>query len=339
MPHDLRQRVRDPRHPRRAGAGPGHRRDHRADLRDVDVHPGGARPAQGLRVFAERQSDAIGAGDLPGVARRRRARTGLRLGPGGHRTAVLSILRPGDEVAAAADLYGGTFRLLERVFKPWGLVPRYTEDPTPDGLASRSSRRPRSSSGSRRRRIRCSRSSTSRRWPSWPTVTGRCWSVDNTFASPYLQRPIALGADLVVHSTTKYLGGHSDVIGGAVIGRRAAPRGRSPSTRTPPAASPGPFDAWLTLRGIKTLAAAHGASLRERDRRSPNGWPTIPRWSRSTTRVCRDHPGHDDRRAADARIRRDDQRPAARRRRARPVASCRGRGSSAWPRAWAAWNP
>src|SRR5580658_7176295 len=132
-------------------------------------------------------------------------------------TAVLSVLKPGDEVAAAADLYGGTYRLLERVFKPWGLVTRYTEDASPAGFRT------------------VLTPQTRLVWVETPTnpllqlvdiaaiaelthKAGGVLAVDNTFASPYLQQPIALGADLVVHSTTKYLGGHSDVIGGAVIG-------------------------------------------------------------------------------------------------------------------------
>jgi cystathionine beta-lyase/cystathionine gamma-synthase len=166
-------------------------------------------------------------------------------------TAVLSTLRAGDEVVAAADLYGGTFRLLERVFKPWGLVPRYTEDPSPEGFAAILS------------------NATKVVWIETPTNPllqiidiaavaklahrrGALLVVDNTFASPYLQRPLELGADLVVHSTTKYLGGHSDVIGGAVIGSRAH---LEPIAFYQNAAGgvPGPFDSWLTLRGIKTL--------------------------------------------------------------------------------------
>src|SRR3984957_15506320 len=134
-------------------------------------------------------------------------------------TAVLSVLRPGDEVVAAADLYGGTYRLLERVFKPWGLVARYTDDPSPAGFKSLM--------GPKTKLV----------WIETPTNPllqildiaalaeiahkgGALLAVDNTFASPYLQQPIKLGADLVVHSTTKYLGGHSDVVGGAVIGRK-----------------------------------------------------------------------------------------------------------------------
>lgn len=167
-------------------------------------------------------------------------------------TAVLSTLKPGDEVVAAADLYGGTYRLLERVFKKWGLVARYTDDPSVDGFA------------------RIITNATRLVWVESPTNpllqiidiaaiaklshrTGALFAVDNTFASPYLQRPLSLGADLVVHSTTKYLGGHSDVVGGAVIGRREL---LEPIQfyQNAAGAVAGPFDAWLVLRGLKTLA-------------------------------------------------------------------------------------
>lgn len=167
-------------------------------------------------------------------------------------TAVLSVLRPGDEVAAAADLYGGTIRLLEQVFHPWGLTARYTDDPTPRSFD------------------RIFSSATKLVWIETPTNPllqvldiaalaeaahrhGAVLAVDNTFASPYLQQPLRLGADLVVHSTTKYLGGHSDVVGGAVIGGRKL---LEPIAFYQNAAGgvPGPFDSWLVLRGIKTLA-------------------------------------------------------------------------------------
>ena len=167
-------------------------------------------------------------------------------------SAVFSTLRPGDEVAAAADLYGGTFRLLERVFKPWGLIARYTDDSSPTGFA------------------KIITPATKLVWIETPTNPllqildiaaiaelahrrGAKLAVDNTFASPYLQQPIKLGADLVVHSTTKYLGGHSDVVGGAVIGAREL---LQPIAFYQNAAGgvPGPFDAYLTLRGLKTLA-------------------------------------------------------------------------------------
>jgi cystathionine gamma-lyase len=203
--------------------------------------------------------------------------------------AVLSILRPGDEVAAVADLYGGTFRLLERVFKPWGLVPGYTEDPTPEGLES------------------ILTPATKLIWIETPTNPllqvidiaavaevahrrGALLVVDNTFASPYLQRPLELGADIVVHSTTKYLGGHSDVIGGAVIGRRDDLDAIA-FYQNAAGGVPGPFDAWLTLRGIKTLALRmerHCASAR-----ALAGWLAAhPKVEKVYYPGLRDHPGH-----------------------------------------------
>jgi cystathionine gamma-lyase len=204
-------------------------------------------------------------------------------------TAVLSTLKPGDEVAAAADLYGGTFRLLERVFRPWGLVPRYTDDPSPEGFAAVLS------------------PSTKLVWIETPTNPllqvidiaaiaelahrrGAVLAVDNTFASPYLQRPIEHGADLVVHSTTKYLGGHSDVIGGAVIGRRDLLEAIA-FYQNAAGGVPGPFDSWLVLRGIKTLAV-------RMDRHCANAG-ALADWLSSHPKVERvyypglkDHPGH-----------------------------------------------
>jgi cystathionine gamma-lyase len=210
-------------------------------------------------------------------------------------TAVLSILKPGDEVAAAADLYGGTFRLLERVFKPWGLVARYTEDPSPAGFA------------------KIITPATKMVWLETPTnpllqivniaaiadLINRqskgnakmILAVDNTFASPYLQQPLRLGTDLVVHSTTKYLGGHSDVVGGAVIGNAEL---LQPIAFYQNAAGgvPGPFDAWLTLRGIKTLAV-------RMERHCENG-RRLAEWLSKQPQVQRvyypglpSHPGHD----------------------------------------------
>jgi cystathionine beta-lyase/cystathionine gamma-synthase len=205
-------------------------------------------------------------------------------------TAVLSTLRPGDEVAAAADLYGGTFRLLERVFKPWGLTPRYTDDFSPGGFAALVT------------------PATRLVWIETPTNpllhvldiaalaelahrAGALLAVDNTFASPYLQQPLRLGADLVVHSTTKYLGGHSDVVGGAVIGRRDL---LEPIAFYQNAAGgvPGPFDAWLVLRGLKTLAVRmerHCANARQ-----------LAAWLAEQPQIARvyypglpDHPGHE----------------------------------------------
>ena len=205
-------------------------------------------------------------------------------------TAVLATLRPGDEVAAAADLYGGTFRLLERVFRPWGLVPRYTEDASPDGFAA------------------ILTPATRLVWIETPTNpllqvldiaaiaerahgAGALLAVDNTFASPYLQQPLRLGADLVVHSTTKYLGGHSDVVGGAVVGGRA-PLEPVAFHQNAAGGVPGPFDAYLTLRGIKTLAVRmerHCANAR-----------TLAQWLAEQPQVeqvlypgLASHPGHE----------------------------------------------
>jgi cystathionine gamma-lyase len=205
-------------------------------------------------------------------------------------TAVLSVLKPGDEVVAAADLYGGTFRLLERVFKPWGLVTRYGEDPSPDGLR------------------RLVGPATRLVWIETPTNpllqvldiaaiadvahrAGALLAVDNTFASPYLQQPLRLGADLVVHSTTKYLGGHSDVIGGAVVGGRDLVQPIA-FYQNAAGAVPGPFDAWLTLRGIKTLALRmerHSANARQLA-----GWLTEhPAVGRVHYPGLPRHPGHE----------------------------------------------
>jgi cystathionine gamma-lyase len=178
--------------------------------------------------------------------------------------AVFAQLRPGDEIAASADLYGGTFRQLERVFKPWGLLTRYTDDPSPEGFA------------------KIITPATKMVWIETPTnpllqivdiavvaalahKAGAILAVDNTFASPYLQQPLKLGADLVVHSTTKYLGGHSDVVGGAVVGRQEL---MAPIAfyQNAGGAVPGPFDSWLVLRGIKTLALRmerHSANARK----------------------------------------------------------------------------
>src|SRR5262245_11851213 len=168
-------------------------------------------------------------------------------------TAVFNaLLKPGDEVVASADLYGGTFRLLERVFKPWGLQARYTDDSSPAGFE------------------KLMTPATKLVWIETPTNPllqildisaiaevahrrGAKLAVDNTFASPYLQQPLKLGADIVVHSTTKYLGGHSDVVGGAVIGSNQL-LGPIAFYQNAAGGVPGPFDAFLTLRGLKTLA-------------------------------------------------------------------------------------
>lgn len=166
---------------------------------------------------------------------------------------VFATLSPGDKVLAYADVYGGTFRLLKRVFEGFGLVPVFTEETSPDAFA------------------RLIDGQTKLVWLESPTNpllrcldiaaiarlahdAGAKLAVDNTFATPALQLPIKVGADYVVHSTTKYIGGHSDVIGGAVITRDDALMERIAFLQNALGGVPGPFDCFLQHRGIKTLA-------------------------------------------------------------------------------------
>ena len=166
--------------------------------------------------------------------------------------AIFSTLSPGDKVLAYADVYGGTFRLLKNVYEGFGLVPVFTDDVSPDSFA------------------RMIDDKTKIVWIETPTNpmlrcldiaamariahdAGALLAVDNTFATPALQTPIALGADYVVHSTTKYIGGHSDVIGGALIVKDEALMERIAFMQNAMGAVPGPFDCYLQHRGIKTL--------------------------------------------------------------------------------------
>jgi cystathionine gamma-synthase len=163
-----------------------------------------------------------------------------------------AVCRPGDHVLLPGDAYGGTFRLVARVLANWGL--EYTSVPLDNLDAVRAAVRP----------------NTKVLWCETPTNpllaiadiaglgeiahgAGAHLVVDNTFASPYLQQPIALGADVVVHSTTKYLGGHSDVVGGALVAADAELGEQLAFHQNSMGAVAGPFDAWLVLRGIKTL--------------------------------------------------------------------------------------
>ncbi|HQR42452.1 MAG TPA: cystathionine gamma-synthase, partial [Gemmatales bacterium] len=165
---------------------------------------------------------------------------------------LAALLKPGDEILANADLYGGTYRILEKVYRPWGLVPKYTEDGSAKGFAEQITPK------------------TKMIWVETPTnpllqiidiaavaelakKAGALLVVDNTFASPYLQQPLRLGADLVLHSTTKYLGGHSDVVGGCLVGRKDLMT-QVKFHQNASGGTPGPFDCYLTLRGVKTLA-------------------------------------------------------------------------------------
>ncbi|MEO3742125.1 cystathionine gamma-synthase [Plantactinospora sp. B5E13] len=165
-----------------------------------------------------------------------------------------TVCRPGDHVVIPDDAYGGTFRLFARVAERWGLG--WTAAKISDLDAVRAAVRP---------------GQTKIIWVETPTNpllgiadiaglaslakdVGALLVVDNTFASPYLQQPIAHGADIVVHSTTKYVGGHSDVVGGALVAASAALGEELRYHQNAMGGVNGPFDAWLTLRGVKTLA-------------------------------------------------------------------------------------
>ncbi|NUR72700.1 MAG: cystathionine gamma-synthase [Hamadaea sp.] len=168
-------------------------------------------------------------------------------------TLLRSALRPGDHVVIPDDAYGGTYRLFARVAQPWGV--QFTPAKLTDADAVRAA----------------VTAQTKMIWVETPTnpllgvadiaaiaqiarEVGAILVVDNTFASPYLQQPLALGADVVVHSTTKYVGGHSDVVGGALVINEAELHEKAKFHQNAMGAVNGPFDAWLTLRGLKTLA-------------------------------------------------------------------------------------
>ncbi len=181
-------------------------------------------------------------------------------------SAVLDTVQPGDGVVAIDDLYGGTFRLLDRVFRPLGIEVVFTQATDLDTVAQaiHSLQRPKllwleSPTNPLLQVVDIARLSELAKSHGLITV------VDNTFASPYLQRPLDLGANLVVHSTTKYLGGHSDVIGGAVIAKHTEQLERIRFLQNARGAVPGPLDSYLVQRGIKTLALRmerHSANAR-----------------------------------------------------------------------------
>ncbi|MCD4525514.1 cystathionine gamma-synthase [Nocardioides sp. cx-173] len=174
-------------------------------------------------------------------------------GLAGEHTVVRALCRPGDHVVIPDDAYGGTHRLFDKVEQAWGLT--HSTAAVSDVDAVRAAIRP---------------GETKLVWVETPTNpllnigdiealaavahdAGALLVVDNTFASPYLQQPLTLGADVVVHSTTKYVGGHSDVVGGAVVVRDLALAEAVGYHQNAIGAVPGPFDAFLTHRGIKTL--------------------------------------------------------------------------------------
>jgi cystathionine gamma-synthase len=165
-----------------------------------------------------------------------------------------TLCRPGDHVLIPADAYGGTFRLFDKVLTRWGLSYGTVRQNDLEAVAR--------AAAQRKPRLIWAESPTN---PLLSVIDIRALAeiardndallvTDNTFASPYLQRPLELGADVVVHSTTKYIGGHSDVVGGAVIVKDAAHAADLAFNQNATGGVAGPFDAWLTLRGVKTLA-------------------------------------------------------------------------------------
>ncbi|MGM1018110.1 MAG: cystathionine gamma-synthase [Actinomycetota bacterium] len=201
------------------------------------------------------------------------------------------LLRPGDHVLLGNDVYGGTYRLLTQVLAPWGIETTTVELGDADAL--RGALRP----------------ETKIVWVETPSnpllkiidiallaevahAAGALLVVDNTFASPALQRPLALGADVVVHSTTKYLGGHSDVLGGAVVFSDDRFFDQVKFQQFAVGAVSAPMDAWLTTRGIKTLAV--------RMRQHSDNAQAIAEWASERPEFSEvyfpglaSHPGHD----------------------------------------------
>lgn len=163
-----------------------------------------------------------------------------------------AYLRPGDEVVTPRDVYGGTYRILNRVFQPIGVVTRQIDTADPAALDAAISSRTKLvwiESPTNPRLLITDIETVSR----LAHERGALVVVDNTFATPYFQQPFHLGADIVVHSVTKYLAGHSDTIQGAVLAKDAAVFEPIKFLQNATGAIPSPFDCWLTLRGLKTL--------------------------------------------------------------------------------------
>jgi cystathionine gamma-lyase len=205
-------------------------------------------------------------------------------------TTVMLLLDPGDHVVFTEDVYGGTFRLFDKVFRRYGLTFTAVDPTDPDAVVAAMTER------------------TRLVWLESPTNpllrvvdldavselvhgAGALVAVDSTFASPVLQRPLELGADMVIHSSTKFLGGHSDVLGGAVLTSDDALAERMRFHQNAVGAVPSPFDCWLLLRGLKTLQL--------RVIRQCENALTIARWLEGQDAVVQvyypgleSHPGH-----------------------------------------------
>ncbi len=205
-------------------------------------------------------------------------------------TTIMHLLSPGDRMVLIADVYGGVYRMTSQVYEPKGYVFDYLPAAEFDDLSSHLDERTRivwieTPSNPMLNIVDIKKAADAAH------AAGAILVVDNTFATPYLQRPLELGADIVVHSTTKYLGGHSDVIGGFAATNDPTIAERLLFLQKSLGAVPGPLDCWLVLRGIKTLAVrmrqhchnAHALSgfLERHPRVEQTFYPGLPR-----------HPGH-----------------------------------------------
>ncbi len=203
---------------------------------------------------------------------------------------IMHLLSPGDRMVLIADVYGGVYRMTSQVYEPKGYVFDYLPAAEFDGLASHLDERTRivwieTPSNPLLNIVDIEKAAEAAH------AAGALLVVDNTFATPYLQRPLELGADIVVHSTTKYLGGHSDVVGGFAATNDPTIAERLLFLQKSLGAVPSPLDCWLVLRGIKTLAVrmrqhchnAHALSgfLERHPRVEQTLYPGLPR-----------HPGH-----------------------------------------------
>jgi len=219
------------------------------------------------------------------------ANYGLAFASGmGAETTVLLMLKQGDHVLSSRDIYGGSYRIFTRVFKNFGLTFSFVETSDPAAIERAMTKRTRllwiespTNPLLRITDIRAAAKIAHRH--------GALCLVDNTFATPFFQRPLALGADLALHSTTKYIAGHADVVGGAVCLNDRSLYERLKFLQNAAGATPSPFDCFLTLRGIKTLALR----MREHAKNATlvaGFLKDHPRVRRVYYPGHRDHPGH-----------------------------------------------
>ena len=206
-------------------------------------------------------------------------------------TTITYLLRPGDHVIASNNMYGGTFRLFEQVVKQYGVAFSYVD--TSDLSAVEAAWKPATKLLYVETPTNPSMIISDLRALAGLARSKGAWlCVDNTFMTPYYQRPIELGAHLVIHSTTKYLNGHSDMVGGAVVSNDPAISERLQFLQNAVGAVPGPFDAWLVLRGLKTLPVR--MERHDANARAIAGWlAKHPKISKVFYPGLPSHPGHE----------------------------------------------